>query len=60
MQKRKEVPYCEICGQRDGNPINPLTADHIQPLSQGGALIVPTFMLRTLCRVCHGKITKHR
>jgi len=60
VQKRKEVPYCELCGQRDGDVSNPLTADHIQPLSEGGALIVPTFMLRTLCRVCHGKITKHR
>ena len=60
VQKRKEVPYCELCGQRDGDVSNPLTADHIQPMSEGGALIVPTFMLRTLCRVCHGKITKHR
>jgi len=32
----------------------------MHPLSQGGALIVPTYMLRTLCRMCHGKITKHK
>jgi len=60
IQKRKEVPYCELCGQRDNNPSNPLTADHLAPLAEGGALIVPTYMLRTLCRTCHGKVTKHK
>jgi 5-methylcytosine-specific restriction endonuclease McrA len=58
-QKRKEQPWCELCGHR-GSQGNPLTADHMHPLSQGGALIVPTYMLRTLCRMCHGKITKHK
>ena len=60
LQKRKERPWCEICGQQPGNAENPLTADHIKPLSEGGDLIVPTYMLRTLCRRCHGKITKHK
>ena len=60
IQKRKEVPFCELCGQRDNNPSNPLTADHLVPLAEGGALIVPTYMLRTLCRTCHGKVTKHK
>lgn len=58
-QKRREQPWCERCGHV-GSPDNPLTADHIKPISQGGALIVPTYQLRTLCRVCHGKLTKHR
>ena len=59
MQKRKEQPWCEMCGHW-GSTDNPLTADHIRPLSKGGALIVPTYMLRTLCRTCHGKATRHK
>ena len=59
MQKRKQIPYCEICGTRNSRE-NPLTADHIQPLSKGGALIVPLHALRTLCRRCHGAITRHK
>ena len=59
VQKRKEQPWCEMCGHW-GSTDNPLTADHIRPLSKGGALIVPTYQLRTLCRVCHGKATRHK
>jgi len=59
MQKRREQPWCEMCGHW-GSPNNPLTADHIRPLNAGGALIVPTYQLRTLCRVCHGKATRHK
>ncbi len=41
-QKRKEVPFCELCGQRDNNPSNPLTADHLVPLAQGGVAEIAT------------------
>ena len=58
-QKRREQPWCEKCGFR-GSPQNPLTADHLHPLTKGGALIVPTYMLRVLCRRCHGTETKHK
>jgi len=53
-QVRAERPYCEACGSTED-----LTADHIVPLSRGGDLIVPLSELRVLCRVCHGKLTKH-
>ncbi|MGR6997214.1 HNH endonuclease [Yinghuangia aomiensis] len=38
-----------LCGHR-GSPENPLTVDHIKPLSLGGASADPA-NLRTLCRL---------
>jgi len=52
---RKEQPWCTLCGATED-----LTADHIVPLSKGGALLVPTHALRILCRRCHGKVTQHK
>jgi 5-methylcytosine-specific restriction endonuclease McrA len=53
---RAKRPWCEGCGATGVR----LTVDHLQPISQGGALLAPEHMLRVLCLRCHGKVTKHK
>ncbi|WP_160312278.1 HNH endonuclease [Streptacidiphilus albus] len=43
-------PYCLWCFTT-GSPVNPLTGDHIVPLSKGGTN-APT-NVRVLCRTCN-------
>jgi len=55
-QVRSKRPWCDGCGATGVR----LTVDHIQPLSKGGALIVPEHALRVLCLQCHGRVTRHK
>jgi 5-methylcytosine-specific restriction protein A len=45
-------PWCGVC-RHTGSPANPLTADHITPLSKGGTNDVSN--LRTYCRSCNSR-----
>jgi 5-methylcytosine-specific restriction endonuclease McrA len=42
--------WCSICGH-GGSADNSLTADHVTPVSRGGA----NGLLRTLCRTCNSR-----
>lgn len=48
----RDTPYCVDCGH-DGSPDNPLSADHIKPLSEGGRTQRDNYM--TLCRRCNSR-----
>ncbi|MGW0690281.1 HNH endonuclease [Streptomyces sp. NPDC002738] len=45
-------PFCSVC-RHWGSSSNPLTADHIVPLSKGGTNDVAN--LRTYCRSCNSR-----
>ncbi|MFE9962877.1 HNH endonuclease [Streptomyces sp. NPDC005525] len=45
-------PFCSVCAHWGSNA-NPLTADHITPLSKGGTNDVAN--LRTYCRSCNSR-----
>jgi 5-methylcytosine-specific restriction endonuclease McrA len=47
----KREPWCAACGH-EGSTDNPLTADHIVPVAEGGVRLDGT-NLRTLCRRCN-------
>ncbi|MFE1095897.1 HNH endonuclease [Streptomyces smyrnaeus] len=46
----EKQPYCSHCGT-NGNPLNPLTGDHILPISKGGTNDAAN--CRVLCRSCN-------
>lgn len=52
-RKMRETPYCVLC-LSEGSPGNPLTGDHILPLSQGGANTYDN--VRILCRHCNSSL----
>ena len=54
-RKRKEQPWCSRCATQ-GDASNPLTLDHIVPLSKGGALIPEDIDegVQVLCKRCQG------
>ena len=51
-QAIREQPWCTDC-LHPGSPDNPLTGDHIIPLSQGGQSIRSNCVVR--CRRCNSK-----
>ncbi|MBA2614314.1 MAG: HNH endonuclease [Actinobacteria bacterium] len=46
----RSQPWCSICGH-PGSPSNPLTADHVVPVSRGGR----GGPLRVACRSCNSR-----
>ena len=46
----REQPWCSHC-RTEGGPSNPLTADHVVPLGQGGLNVRSN--MQTLCRSCN-------
>ena len=54
-RKRKDQPWCSRCATQ-GDASNPLTLDHIVPLSMGGALIPEDEEegVQVLCKRCQG------
>lgn len=46
-------PFCAHCGAAGGRSDNPLTIDHVVPLSRGGRPGVRNWQV--LCRECNGR-----
>jgi 5-methylcytosine-specific restriction endonuclease McrA len=49
-------PWCSDCGT-PGDPANPLTGDHLVPLSRGGLSVIENVVVR--CRRCNSKKGTH-
>jgi len=48
----RDQPFCSVCFT-GGSPTNPLTGDHIVPLSKGGS--GDSANVRILCRSCNSR-----
>jgi len=61
MRLRADQPWCSTCGTQ-GSERNPLTADHLVPLVEGGELIPEDGGegLQVLCRRCNSSAGKVR
>jgi len=52
----RAVGLCERCGTDGTEPNNPLTADHVRPVSLGGPMVPDPSGVRCLCKRCNSAV----